>query len=63
MLIFGEIVVNGEDEIVYESGFDDFFNPMQLVPFFGRYYNMIITVLISTIGILSLFSKAKNLIR
>ncbi|KAL4455095.1 hypothetical protein ABPG74_006477 [Tetrahymena malaccensis] len=60
MLILDQ--VNNNDLRVH-SGFDTFFRPMQTVPFLGKWYNLIVCFLISVVGIISMFSSLKKLVK
>ena len=61
LLIFGEISVYSEDKNIaeYRNGYDLFFDPMKKIPFIGTKYNLIVTLAIAVVGILSLFTRAK----
>ena len=61
LLIFGEISVYSDDKNAaeYRNGYDLFFEPMKKIPFVGTKYNLIVTLAIAVVGILSLFTRAK----
>ncbi|EAS00256.3 PH domain protein (macronuclear) [Tetrahymena thermophila SB210] len=60
MLILNQV---DNSDLKVHSGFDTFFRPMQSVPFLGRWYNLIVCFLISVVGIISMFSSLKKLVK